>query len=164
MPSDDGMTYRLSAIADRRGNRIVLDHERGHLVQVTDAAGRVVRVVRGRDGHIAALEAKNALEQGRWVPFVRYSYDAHGRLAGAEDADGALTTYAYDERNLLTSTTAPTGLTFFFRYDAASRCVETWGEVPGATDISLAEDVPAVLADHETKARRGPPHEIRVRG
>ncbi|WP_437330874.1 RHS repeat-associated core domain-containing protein [Sorangium sp. So ce381] len=153
VPSDDGMTYRLSAIADRWGNRIVLDHEQGHLVQVTDATGRVVRVVRGRDGHIAALEAKNALEQGRWVPFVRYSYDAHGRLTGAEDADGELTTYAYDERNLLTSTTGPTGLTFFFRYDAASRCVETWGEAPGATDISLAEDVPAVLADHETKAR-----------
>jgi len=143
----------LSAISDRSNNRIVCSYEQGRLVQVTDAVGRVVRVLRGRDGRISSLESRNAIEQGRWVTFARYFHDALGRLTGVEDADGYLTRFEYDEENLLTSHTGPTGLAFFFLYDKAGRCVETWGMYPGGIDISLAEDVSAFLADHETRAR-----------
>jgi RHS repeat-associated protein len=153
VPSGEGLLHKLSAIADRSNNRIVLSYEKGQLAQVTDAVGRVVRVLRGPHGRIASLEARNAVEQGRCVAFARYFYDALGRLTGVEDADGYLTTFEYDERNLLTSQAGPTGLTFFFRYDKSGRCDETWGTYPGGVDISLAEDVPKFLADHETRAR-----------
>jgi YD repeat-containing protein len=152
-PSRGCRIHMLSAISDRSNNHIVCSYEQGRLAQVTDAVGRVVRVLRGPDGRISSLEAKNAIEQGRWVAFARYSYDALGRLARVEDADGHPTSFEYDGRNLLTSHTGPTGLAFFFRYDEAGRCVETWGTYLGGVDISLAEDVPAFLADHETRAR-----------
>lgn len=151
--SDEGERYLLTVIGDRAQNRIVLAYDRGLLVEVTDAAGRVVRVLRGRDRRIAAFEAKNTVAQGRWVAFARYTYDAGGRLIMAQDADGYVTRYEYDTSNRLTSATDPTGLRFSFRYDGESRCIETWGEYPGKADPSLADDVPEMLADHVTRAK-----------
>lgn len=151
--SDEGERYLLTVIGDRAQNRIVLAYDRGLLVEVTDASGRVVRVLRGRDRRIAAFEAKNTVAQGRWIAFARYAYDGEGRLIKAEDADGHATRYEYDKSHRLTSTTDPTGLMFSFRYDGESRCIETWGEYPGKADPSLADDVPETLADHVTRAK-----------
>ncbi|WP_437754826.1 RHS repeat-associated core domain-containing protein [Sorangium sp. So ce1389] len=151
--SDEGERYLLTVIGDRAQNRIVLAYDRGLLVEATDASGRVVRVLRGRDRRIAALEAKNTVAQGRWVALARYAHDAEGRLVEVEDADGHVTRYEYDTGNRLTSYTDPTGLMFSFRYDGESRCIETWGEYPGKADPSLADDVPEVLADHVTRAK-----------
>ncbi|XXY54610.1 hypothetical protein WME91_26105 [Sorangium sp. So ce269] len=39
----------------------------GVFLEVTDASGRVVHVLRGRDRRIVAFEAKNTVAQGRWV-------------------------------------------------------------------------------------------------
>ncbi|WP_434044354.1 MULTISPECIES: RHS repeat-associated core domain-containing protein [Sorangium] len=151
--SDEGERYLLTVIGDRAQNRIVLAYDRGLLVGVTDASGRVVRVLRGRDGRIAAFEAKNTAAQGRWVAFARYAYDADGRLTEVEDADRHVTRYTYDGSHRLTSYTDPTGLMFSFRYDDDGRCIETWGEYPGEADPSLADDVPEMLADHVTRAK-----------
>ncbi|CAN98052.1 MULTISPECIES: RHS repeat-associated core domain-containing protein [Sorangium] len=151
--SDEGERYLPTVIGDRAQNRIVLAYDRGALAEVTDASGRIVRVLRGRDRRIAAFEAKNTVAQGRWVAFARYAYDAGGRLVEAADADGYVTRYEYDASHRLTSITGPTGLMFSFRYDDQGRCVETWGEYLGKADPSLTDDVPEMLADHVTRAR-----------
>ncbi len=49
--------------------------------------------------------------------------------------------------------TSPVGLTFHFRYDEQKRCVGTWGAYEGTEDMSLSADVPALLADRETRAK-----------
>lgn len=151
--TDEGERHLLTTMADQAKNRIVLAYDQGLLAEVTDAFGRVVRVARGPGGRVAAFETKNAVAQGRWVALARFLHDEGGRLVEARDADGAATRYTYDDEDRLTSYTLATGLTFFFRYDAAGRCVETWGEYPGRADPSLAADLQDTLADDKTKAK-----------
>jgi RHS repeat-associated protein len=45
------------------------------------------------------------------------------------------------------------GLTFHFKYDTKNRCIESWGDYDGKPDLSLADDVPKVLADGKTRAK-----------
>ncbi|MDI3284250.1 RHS repeat-associated core domain-containing protein [Polyangium sp. 15x6] len=148
-----GNRLRLSSILDGWGNEIALEYERGKLVRVIDSTGRVVRVRPTADGHIAAWEVKNAVEQGVWVPFATFTYGAEGDLERASDAEGFATTYVYDPDHRMQSHTGPTGLTFHFRYDRRGRCVETWGNYPERHDPSLSDAAPKLLADGETKAK-----------
>ena len=148
-----GKHVRLSVVRDDWGNKITLEYERGQLLRIIDSVGRVVRVRSTGDGRIAAWEVKNAADQGVWVSFATYSYDAEGNLAHAADAEGAATTYVYDGEHRALSHTSPAGLTFHFRYDTRGRCVETWGDYGDRNDISLSVRAPQLLADGETKAK-----------
>jgi YD repeat-containing protein len=146
--------WRLIELRDRNENRIELTYdEDGRLSEVIDSAGRTVAVESTRDGRIAALHLSNARAQGRWIAVVHYSYDREGNLTAAFDAEGHATRYAYDDEHRLTRETDRTGLAFCFTYDRRGRCTETWGERPGGRDPSLAEDVPATLANRRTRAR-----------
>jgi hypothetical protein len=69
-PSGDG-TLRLTRMLDRFGNAITLTYEGDRLAQIVDSAGRAVAVRRDERGKVRAFEVKNALEQGRWVPFCQ---------------------------------------------------------------------------------------------
>jgi RHS repeat-associated protein len=146
--------WKLIEIRDRNENRIELTYdERGVLAEVIDSAGRTVRVQATRAGRIASLHVYNARARGQWIALTRFAYDERGNLVGAFDAEGHATRYEYDDEHRLTCETDRTGLAFRFAYDRAGRCVETWGEYPGKRDPSLAEDVPARLADGQTRAR-----------
>lgn len=145
--------YLLTAIEDRNKNRIALVYENGQLVEVTDSAGRKLRVRRDGAGHIASFEVKNALEQGRWIALERYNYDARGRLVGATDADGFSARYEYDNEARLTADVDRAGLCFHFVYDAQGRCIESWGDYLSSPDPSLDPDVPSVLASDRHPAR-----------
>lgn len=149
----EGKRLRLSAIRDDWGNEIVLEYEEGRLARVIDSVGRVVRVRSTREGRIASWEVKNAVEQGVWVPFATYTYSAEGDLAYARDAEGAATSYYYDEEHRMRAQTSPLGLTFHYRHDRRGRCIETWGDYGEEPDLSLSAQVPAMLADGETKAK-----------
>ncbi len=150
---EDGRRWRLTAIEDRNKNRIAITYDDGRLVEVKDSVGRIVRVKTTPDGHIASLEVLNAVQSGRWVAFARYLYDERGDLVVATDADGHSARFTYDDRHLLTSDTDRSGLAFHFVYDEQGRCVESWGDYPGKTDPSLAEDLPRYLADGHTRAK-----------
>ncbi|MFO0593093.1 MAG: RHS repeat-associated core domain-containing protein [Polyangiaceae bacterium] len=152
-PQEDGHVYRLTEVRDANGNTISLRYEQGKLVEIVDAVGRHVRVVTSAEGRIEELLVKNAEHQGRLLRFARYSYDDAGHLVSAVDADGNETTYTYDEEHLLRSLRYPTGLVIQFCYDDRGRCVETWGEREEGPDPSLDPELPATLADGETKAR-----------
>ena len=148
-----GKRYRLAAVEDRNRNRIALTYEEGKLVEVLDSAGRVIRFTSTREGRIASIEVKNAVAQGQWVAFGTYTYDERGDLTTATDADGLTARYAYDEEHRLTCDTDRIGLAFHFIYDREGRCTQSWGDYPGKRDPSLAEGLPKVLGDHETRAK-----------
>ncbi|MCU0683368.1 MAG: DUF6531 domain-containing protein [Polyangiaceae bacterium] len=146
-----GATYLLSAVLDAHGNATKLTYAEGKLETVEDAAGRLVRVRRHPDGSIAAFEAKNAPERGRWVTLHRYAYDDAGDLIADVDAEENTTRYGYDDHRLIWRI-EPEGLTFHFRYDQQGRCVETWGDHADPTRLGLDDDVAPTLADG-TKAK-----------
>ncbi|MDI3288314.1 RHS repeat-associated core domain-containing protein [Polyangium sp. 15x6] len=145
--------HRLAAIEDRNHNRIALTYRDGALVEIVDSAGRTLRVHTTPEGRIASLEVKNALVGGRWVAFATYTYDEHGDLIAARDADGFASRYAYDDEHRLTADTDRTGLTFHFVYDHEGRCIESWGDYPGKRDPSLCDGLPERLADDKTRAK-----------
>ncbi|XXY46624.1 RHS repeat-associated core domain-containing protein [Sorangium sp. So ce269] len=151
--SADGTRVRLSAIENRNHQRITLHYEEGRLVRITDSAGRAIRVRSTQDGHIEALDVKNAAHQGRWIAMVTYRYDDAGHLVSATDADGWSSQYAYDDGHRMTSDADRTGLCFHFVYDERGRCVESWGDYPGRPDPSLVGGLPATLADGMTRAK-----------
>jgi RHS repeat-associated protein len=150
---NDGQRFFLTAIEDRRGNRITIAREAGRIVEVQDSAGRRIRVTSTREGRIASLQVKNALAQGRWIVFATYTYGDRGDLIAAADADGHTWRYEYDDEHRLIADTDRTGLTFRFVYDRQGRCVESWGEPAGGHDAGLAEHVPEILADGITRAK-----------
>jgi RHS repeat-associated protein len=150
---EHGQRFRLTAILDRNENRIALTYDGARLAQVIDSAGRTVRVLSTGAGRILSLSAYNAAGRGRWIVFASYAYDNAGNLVRATDAEGYAASYAYDAEHRLTLDVDRSGLAFHFVYDHAGRCVETWGEYPGQADPSLADDVPAVLADRHTRAK-----------
>jgi len=150
-----GTRHRVHELRDRNGNHITLEYADGHVTQITDSVGRIVRVKPASGGRIAALEVQNRpvdADDGPWVTFVSYSYDDRGDLIGVTDADGHTSTFAYKDHKLIRQT-LPTGLTYHYVYDEKGRCVETWGEYSGAADPSLAESSPRYLADGTTLAR-----------
>jgi RHS repeat-associated protein len=150
---DEGKTFRLTAIEDRNKNRVAITYDDGKLAEVKDSAGRLIKITSTREGRIASLQVKNAEHQGQWVAFARYEYDDKGRLVRATDADDYSWTYAYDDFNRLVRDTNRVGLSFCFRYDEKDRGIEAWGEYIGQKDPSLADDLPAFLADGRTRAK-----------
>ncbi|WP_437876260.1 RHS repeat-associated core domain-containing protein [Sorangium sp. So ce513] len=151
VPGREG-TFRLAGLEDRNGNTIALVYEHGRLVFLVDSAGRLVRVRYGHHGRIAAFEVKNALQQGVWISFYAYAYSEQGDLVAVTDAEGNVTTFAYDEHRL-TMEQRPGGLRAVFIYDDAGRCIETFCDRRGEPDPSLDDDVPELLADNKTKAK-----------
>jgi YD repeat-containing protein len=143
--------YLLSEIVDRNGNAIRLAYAEGRLVSVLDSVGRVVRVRRHADGHVAAFEVNDASAQGRLVSFRSYEYDARGDLVAAVNPDGGKERYQYDDDHRLIARREPGGLVAVFRYDGKGRCRESYCEREGADGLDA--EVPEFLADHETKAR-----------
>ncbi|WP_437491138.1 DUF6531 domain-containing protein [Sorangium sp. So ce1014] len=139
-----GSRWLLSRIIDLHDNVIELVYEDGRLAQVIDSVGRVVRVRRHRDAHIAAFEVKNASAQGRWEARRRYAFDARGDLIAAEDAAGHAHRFAYDEDHRLVRRDEPGGLVAEFRYKD-KRCVETWCHREG--NDALDDGVPETLHD-----------------
>ncbi|MEM6790080.1 MAG: RHS repeat-associated core domain-containing protein [Myxococcota bacterium] len=136
-------TYQLSRMVDRNGNAIALRYERGHLAEITDSVGRVIRVRRHQDGHIAAFEVRDDSQGGQWVSFRTYSYDEAGDLVAAIDALGHAERFTYDEHRLVKRVTRG-GMEAHFVY-RDQRCIESYCLRPGRDGLDA--DVPSVLAD-----------------
>ena len=149
----DASIHLLTAVEDRNRNRISLTYDDGRLVEVKDSAGRVIKVIQTREGRIGSIQVQNAISQGQWIAFATYTYDDHGNLATATDADGHSAHYEYDEDHRLTLDQDRVGLTFHFVYDHEGRCIESWGDYPGKRDPSLAHGLPKYLHDGKTRAK-----------
>jgi RHS repeat-associated protein len=149
--SEGQNSYLLTAVRDGNGNEIRLEHEGGLLARILDSVGRTVEVRRDRARRIEALVVPHVEAQST-ITFTAYRHDEHGDLVEARDADGFATRYSYED-HLLASQAHPTGITFYYVYDRARRCVETWGAHQEGKDPALADDVPDLLADGRTRAK-----------
>ena len=144
--------HKLDFVEYRKRGSIQLKYdEAGRLIHAVDTVGRVILFEQTPDGRIASISVPDP--HGRTIVFARYAYDSAGNLVAVADADGNTMRYAYDDDHRLTRLEYPSGLVFYFRYDKTGRCVETWGDYPGAVDPALARDLPAVLSDGQTRAR-----------
>ncbi len=150
---NDTRTHRwlLSAIEDHAKNRILLTYEDGLLVEVLDSVGRRVHFNRERSRHLHTMVvAPGGSESSRTI--AEFTYDANGDLRAVTDAAGAHWRYAYLD-HLLVRQTDRIGGTFYYAYDAARRCVETWGDLDGRPDPSISPEAPSVLADGRTRVK-----------
>lgn len=156
---DEGVTYvfaqdeamaerhRLMAIGNQYGHRIELRYQGRVLTELEDSVGRRVEVRRGHDGRIAAFEVLSPNQQpGGWC-FRRYRYDERGDLIGVSDADGNVTSFAYDEQHRMVKKSNPEGFEVHHRYDRVGRCIETWCAYPGKRNPALSDRASNVLAD-----------------
>jgi YD repeat-containing protein len=135
--------YRLSRITDANGSAIELVYSEAGLSAIVDSAGRLVRVQRHASGRIAAFEVKNAMSQGQWIAFRRYTYDAAGRLVSAENGD-VICAYTYGPRGDVTRQTATYSgdvhvvESTFDALGARAGMTSTWSRGQGGAAIAAA--------------------------
>ncbi|WP_437878907.1 PAAR-like domain-containing protein [Sorangium sp. So ce513] len=151
-PTGDPRAYALVELRDRFGNAAHIDWDQDEIVAITDSVGR--RATLSREGNLriwtVAVTDADGKEHRRRL--VTYELDDRGDLVRVIDAGGAETRFSYDEEHYLLSETRPDGVVFQFVYQDVGgerRCVETWGELPGA-------DILAALGDPDARAPGGP--------
>ncbi|MFP3765049.1 GH-E family nuclease [Prevotella intermedia] len=121
--------WRLKSIRNVSGHIIQLQYEAGKLKEITDTAGRKLRLeyddcpeVR----RVVLLSADGHADE----TLVEYSYNEAGDMIGVTDAMGKTTHIEY-ENHLMVSKTDRDGQTFYWQYQGEgkqARCVHTWGE------------------------------------
>ena len=136
--------FRLAFVKFRSRGVISLQYEGASLARVVDSVGRVILLERTIEGRVSSISVPDT--SGRSIVFARDGYDSAGNLVTAADAEGAITTYAYDDEHRLTRLEYPSGLCFHFRYDGRGRCIETWGDGPDVP-LVLGKDASPTLTD-----------------
>lgn len=121
----------LLSVENRAGFSIKFNYDpRGFLEQITDSAGRVLKVQCDSGGRIMSISAPHPDQSNRYATLVSYTYDANGNLSEARDALDQPFRYFY-QKHLLVKETNRNGLSFFFEYDGTDEnawCVRTWGD------------------------------------
>ncbi|HRI62585.1 MAG TPA: RHS repeat-associated core domain-containing protein [Polyangium sp.] len=151
-PATEPNYYRLVEVFDQNKNTIRFEYEGPYLAKALDCVGRHITFRRDNAGHLVSLDVYNAVARGQWVSFAGYQYDQDSDLVEVVNADGARTRFRY-QKHRMTEAIGATGLVFHYRYNEDDFCIETWGDYPGHVDESLADDVPATLADGVTPAK-----------
>ena len=121
-----GAVRHPAALVDRNGNATRLFYDgRGQLERVTDCYGRSLlfshegerlRALRFQPGPATAAQ-----------PWREFRYDPAGDLVEVVDRAGFSVRHVYAD-HLMVQDRNRDGYSFFFRWDAERRCVETWGE------------------------------------
>jgi YD repeat-containing protein len=120
---------QLRTIANRSGFAIRFAYSpKGHLVQITDSAGRIITVENNNAGQITALRLPHPELAGSGISYtpVRYAYDGEGRMTELANAKGHSNRLQWDKR-LITARSFNNGVTFTFAYDKQERCVAALG-------------------------------------
>ncbi|MEJ7732134.1 MAG: DUF6531 domain-containing protein [Polyangiaceae bacterium] len=154
----------LRSIRDASGNHVDLRYDGDRLTEVTDTAGRALRLLwnaaspktTGTGAEtIARAEVWSAGERPELLQWVDYGYHGSGELARVTNALGGTQTFEYDGLHRLVRRTLETGLGFRYGYDDSGRCARTAGD-GGIYDTSIAYDLTArttMTSGHE-EARR----------
>lgn len=120
---DDGLTYRMTRTENPDGLGITIAFTNRKPSEITDAAGRRVRVETEHRGFITRLSLET---EGGPETLVSYGYDREGNMTSITDALGQTTHIVY-EGHLMTEKTDRNGDTFRWEYDGKGRCVHTCG-------------------------------------
>jgi RHS repeat-associated protein len=130
----EATALRLAGVEDRKGNRIALSYENGHLNSLQDGAGTrlnfsYITLENGAE-RLAAVNLALDKDSSRTARLVNFAYDGEGRLRNATDRGLVPSRYEYDGR-LLIRRTNRNGLSFHFAYEGegkGARCVHAWGD------------------------------------
>lgn len=139
-PDADSRRYVLAELRDDWSNVVELSWDEGELVGIVDCVGRRASLELSgnhRIWNVTVVDENGNIHQSRGVSL---ELDDEGDLISVIDAGGAEWRYTYDSDHYLLTETQPDGVVFHFRYqDVAGqrRCVETWGERPGADILQL---------------------------
>lgn len=131
-----GAGYPLTAVGDRNGNRVEVEHDRdGRPAAVRHSGGYHVRVTTA-DGLVSELVLVTADGD---VPLLRFGYADDRRLVEVVNSSGAALRFDYDPVGRLTGWQDRTGRSYRYRYDDAGRCVQAAG-ADGYLAATLAYD------------------------
>jgi RHS repeat-associated protein len=124
-PQRAGVCYP-AAVADRNGNATRFFYDsRGQLERVTDCYGRSLMFRYEHERLRALLFQPGPATAAQ--PWREFRYDTAGDLVEVVDRAGASVQHVYAD-HLMVQDRNRDGYSFFFRWDAERRCVETWGE------------------------------------
>ncbi|QVL49150.1 MAG: RHS repeat protein [Thiocapsa sp.] len=116
----------VDAIVDACRNSLHFIRGPEGLAQVVESAGRRLDVTsKGGLVERIALHHPDFPEQRT---LARYAYDENGSLTHVYDALDNPYTFGWHADGRLAQHTNRTGLTFYYEYDAAGRCVHAWGD------------------------------------
>lgn len=124
MREGDGQSFRMTKAVNPDGLGTTIDFSNGKPSEMTDAAGRRIRIETERRGFITRLSLET--DKGTET-LVAYDYDRDGNMTAITDALGQTTRIVY-EGHLMTEKTDRNGDTFHWEYDGKGRCVHTWGK------------------------------------
>ncbi len=119
--------YALVMARNARGVRVEFGWTRGRIVSARQSRQRrSLRFTYDAAGRLDKVEAlaDPSTPLGVWV---KYGYDARGRLVSVDDQEGALARYQYDAEDRLVSQAQRIGVTFTYAYDSRNRCVHASG-------------------------------------
>lgn len=121
----DGLTGRLSSMADRHGNTFTLTYTpAGFLQTITGPVGRVVQVGTDAAGRITSMTIPGDPARSTWT----FAYTSEGFLSSVTDPLGSTTSYAYDASGHVLSRTSPTGFVRSWIYDTEGRVIQLTNE------------------------------------
>jgi RHS repeat-associated protein len=121
-----GWMLPLAGIRDMFKNSVRLHYQDRRLASITDSAGFEVHFTYGADNRVIQVLLKDD-PQVAPQPIVTCRYDGAGDLIAVGDPLGHERRFAYDH-HLLVQETDRNGFSFYFAYDEAQRCVQTWGD------------------------------------
>lgn len=125
-------------------------NERGQLVTVADALGRVLRVQWSSHGRMQRVLLTDPAHDLSDKQAAAYEYDDAGRLVRATDPYGHQLGYAYDKAGRLARFTDRNGYSFHYEYDTQGRCTHTRAD-DGVEEARFEYDADARM----TRVRRG---------
>lgn len=122
-PKDE--QYRLMSISTESGFLITFHYNaQGHLLQVTDSAGRHLLIASDPKGRILSVTGRH---RGEEKLLVQYTYSEEGDLVTVSDALGQPTHITYED-HLMVKKTGRDGVSFYWEYDRQRRCVHSYGD------------------------------------
>ncbi len=100
----------------------------GHLREIIDSRGRLIRVTSDHAGRIVQLALADPITGALGQILLAYEYDIAGNLVRATDLYKTTLTFAYDAANRMTRRTDRRGYSFHFEYDEQGRCIHSYGD------------------------------------
>jgi RHS repeat-associated protein len=126
LPAAPAGEIPVAAIVDRCRNSLHFVRDRDGLREVVESAGRRL-VCTSEQGLLRSIALHHPDFPERRT-LVRFAYDGDDNLTAVYDALDHPYTFGQDDRHRLVRHTNRTGLSFYYEYDAESRCVHSWGD------------------------------------
>jgi RHS repeat-associated protein len=109
---------KLASVSDFTGRKVQFSYSGNMLTQVTDVMGKTFGFAYDGGGYLSQITERDG------KVLVTNGYDSSGRVIQQTDANGTLTTFAYNTPGAgQTTVTDPTGLKHIYAYDALYRLI-----------------------------------------